>query len=269
VPIIAETNTICREIGKDQVFYEPDISTEVKSDGTKMSRVVVKVYPDRSNREECSIIPCDTFTDVTYFNIKEAYEEYEERGYAPKNEDDEDEGETFGWNLSDSWHEIGSVYVFLLSLFNLIDTPKDDSPIIDSKGMKNGSQQYSVHLEILDHDRSTPLNILEYETLRELIGKHLKVKMQLKRATDIPEKYTYKTQAKYEWIDGDRTVFETQVKEKQRDPDFAYTAEHVELITEDFVSYLMYNSLQIKIMGMIESKKKNKVKKQDAYNSEY
>ena len=31
----------------------------------------------------------------------------------------------------------------------------------------------------------------------------------------------------------------------------------------------MYNSLQIKIMGMIESKKKNKVKKQDAYNSEY
>ena len=50
-----------------------------------------------------------------------------------------------------------------------------------------------MHLEILDHDRSTPLNILEYETLRELIGKHLKVKMQLKRATDIPEKYTYKT----------------------------------------------------------------------------
>ncbi len=154
VPIIAETNTICREIGKDMVLYEPDISTEVKSDGTKTSKVVVKVYPDRSNREECSIIPCDTFTDVIYFSVKEAYEEFEDRGYTPKEEDD-DEGETFGWNLSDSWHEIGSVYVFLLSLFNLIDTPKDDSPIIDSKGLKSGSQQYSVQLEILDHDKTT------------------------------------------------------------------------------------------------------------------
>jgi len=44
VPIIAETNTICREIGKEQVYYEPDISTEVKSDGTKVSRVVIRVY---------------------------------------------------------------------------------------------------------------------------------------------------------------------------------------------------------------------------------
>ena len=87
VPIIAETNTICREIGKDQIFYEPDISTEVKSDGSKVSKVVVKVYPDRSNREECSIIPCDTFTDVTYFGIKDKYEEFEEGGFNVKEED--------------------------------------------------------------------------------------------------------------------------------------------------------------------------------------
>ena len=144
MPIIAETNTICREIGKDQIFYEPDISTEVKSDGSKVSKVVVKVYPDRSNREECSIIPCDTFTDVTYFGIKDKYEEFEEGGFNVKEEDADDLGETFGWNLSDSWHEIGSVYVFLISLYNLIDTPKDESPIIDSKGMKNGSQHYSI-----------------------------------------------------------------------------------------------------------------------------
>lgn len=44
VPIIAEANTICREIGKEQVYYEPEIATEVKSDGTKMSKVIVKVY---------------------------------------------------------------------------------------------------------------------------------------------------------------------------------------------------------------------------------
>lgn len=59
VPIIAETNTICREIGREQIYYEPDILTEVKSDGTKVSKVIVKVYPDRTNREESGIIPFD------------------------------------------------------------------------------------------------------------------------------------------------------------------------------------------------------------------
>jgi len=59
VPIIAETNTICREIGKEQIYYEPEIATEVKSDGTKVSKVIVKVYPDRTSREEFGEIPCD------------------------------------------------------------------------------------------------------------------------------------------------------------------------------------------------------------------
>ena len=219
-------------------------------------------------KEESGIIPCDTFTDEVYFNVKEMYEDFEERGYQPSGENADDEGETFGWNLSDSWHEIGSVYIFLLSMYNLIDTPKDESPIIDSKGIKNGMQNYSVQLEILDYDKTTKLNILEYETLRELVGKNLKVKFCIKRATDIPDKYNFKTMAKYEWIDGDRTVFETSVKEKQRDPDFQYVGEHIEPITEDLVQYLMYNTLTIKVLGMIESKKKKKPKA-EAYASDY
>jgi len=178
-----------------------------------VSQVVLRVYADRTNREESSIIPCDTFTDVIYFNVKEMFEEFEESG-KPRKDDPENDGEAFGWSLSDSWHEIGSVYFFLLSLFNLIDTPKDESPIIDTKGIKQGVQAYSVHLDVFDTDKTTPLNILEYETLRELVGKYLKVKLTLRRASDIPEKYSYKTMAKYEWIDADRTTFETQVREK-------------------------------------------------------
>jgi len=209
VPIIAEANTICREIGKETIYYEPEIATEVKSDGTKISKVVVKVYPDRMNKEESGIIPCDTFTDVIYFGVKDMYEDFEERGFQPINEDPDADGETFGWSLSDSWHEIGSVYIFLLSLYNLIDTPKDDSPIIDSKGIKNGHLAYSINLEVLDYDKTTKLNILEYETLRELIGKHLKIKLSLKRANLDSDKYTFKTMAKYEWIDSNQTMFET------------------------------------------------------------
>lgn len=130
VPKIAEINTICREIGRELIYYEPDISTEVKSDGTKVSRVVVKVFPDRTNREESGSIPFDTFTDEIYFNVKGMYEDFEENGFVEQQEAEE-AGESFGWSLSDSWYEIGGVFIFLLSVFNLIETPKDESPIID------------------------------------------------------------------------------------------------------------------------------------------
>ena len=62
-------------------------------------------------------------------------------------------------------------------------------------------------------------------------------------------------------------MHETEVKERARDPDFAYVGEHIEPITEDFVQYLMYNTLTVKVMGMIESKKKKP--KRDAYQSDY
>ncbi len=52
MPKIAEINTICREVGREAVYYEPEIVTEVKPDGTKVSRVVVRVYPDRNVKDE-------------------------------------------------------------------------------------------------------------------------------------------------------------------------------------------------------------------------
>lgn len=58
---------------------------------------------------------------------------------------------------------------------------------------------YSLTLDLLDYDKVTKLQILEYETLTQLIGKHLTMHLDIKRASDIPEKYTYKTMAKYNW----------------------------------------------------------------------
>ena len=54
------------------------------------------------------------------------------------------------------------------------------------------------------------------------------------------------------------------MREKQRDPDFAYTGEHIEPITDDFVSHLMFNTLTIKVLGMIESRKKKQKPKTEA-----
>jgi len=42
---------------------------------------------------------------------------------------------------------------------------------------------------------------------------------------------------------------------KRREPDFEYKQNHMIMITDDFISSLMYNTLTIGVYGMIESKK--------------
>ena len=56
---------------------------------------------------------------------------------------------------------------------------KDESPIIDSKGIKQGMQTYSLTLDLLDRDKTAKLNALEYETLAEseLNGKYLNMNL--------------------------------------------------------------------------------------------
>ena len=216
---------------------------------------MVRVYPDRNMKEDSGLIPWDTFTDKVYFDVKDLYETAEEKGFsvAPEIEND---GETFGWALADSWHHLGNVFYFLLSVYNLIETNKDDSPIIDTKGIIQGKLTYSITLELLDVDKTTKLNPLEYENLNDLIGKNLKLNIELKKASEIPDKYIFKTMCKYTWNDNS---FETKTVERKKDPIFDYFSEHITAITEDMVNYLMYNTLTVGVFGMIESKKKSNV----------
>lgn len=263
VPKIAEINTICREINRENVYYEPEIVTDVQSDGRKLSRVVIVVYGDRNNRDTKGIIPLETFVDKIYFDVKDLYEEAEEKGF-PGNYDMTNDGEIFGWALTDSWHHLGNVYYFLLSVFNLIDTSKDSSPIIDTKGSIQGKLNYTVSFELYDVDRTTKLNPLEYETLNELIGKHLKLVIELKKCSEIPEKYTYKTMCKYIYNEGG---FDTKVIENKKEPNFEYYGEHLQAITDDMVQHLMYNTLTIGVYGMIESKKPKKQQEEEEQDS--
>ncbi len=149
------------------------------------------------------------------------YEDAEEKGFnlSTMDTDREGDGETFGWALTDQWHHLGNVYYFLLSVYNLIETSKDESPIIDTKGAIQGRLSYSVSFEAFDVDRTTKLNLLEYETLNELLGKNLKIIIELKKAGDLPEKYSFKTMCRYLWND---EQFETTPVLKKREPDFNY-----------------------------------------------
>lgn len=181
MPKLAEINIICREIGRENVYYEPEIMTEVKSDGKKLSKIVVAVYADRNNKDSKSQVSLDTFTDHIYFDVKELYEQAEQSGF-PGNYNTENDSEVFGWSSSDSWHLLGNVYYFLLSVYNLIEGGKELSPIIDTKGGTQGKLQFSVGFEIYDTDKKTKLNALEYDSLSELVGRNLKLIVELKRA---------------------------------------------------------------------------------------
>lgn len=120
---------------------------------------------------------------------------------------------------------------------------------------------------MLDVDKTTKLNPLEYENLNELIGKNLKLNIELKKASEIPDKYIFKTMCKYTWND---SSYETKTVERRKDPAFDYFSEHITSITEDMVNYLMYNTLTVGVFGMIESKKKAKlVLKEDEDESTY
>jgi hypothetical protein len=147
-----------------------------------------------------------------------------------------------------------------LSVYNLIETSKDTSPIIDRRGSIQGKLTYTIHFELLDVDKTTKLNPLEFETLNELIGKNLKLIVQLKRATELPDKYIYKTMCKYDWQDN---THETKVVEKSREPVFDFQGEHIQVITDDMIQHMMYNTLTISVFGMIESKRAQQKKEQD------
>ena len=54
-------------------MYEPEIITEIQQDGKRVSRVVVRVYPDKNNKEIFSQLSCPIFTDIVYLKIKDIY----------------------------------------------------------------------------------------------------------------------------------------------------------------------------------------------------
>jgi hypothetical protein len=64
--------------------------------------------------------------------------------------------------------------------------------------------------------------------------------------------------AKYVFND---ETFETDIISRQINPKFNFTQSHMVTITDDLIQNLMYTTLTFGIYGMIESKKKNKIKR--------
>ncbi len=55
--------------------------------------------------------------------------------------------------------------------------------------------------------------MLNYETVYDLIGKRLRVTIELKKADNIPDKLSNHVYAQYTWIDEDKQEFKSDVCE--------------------------------------------------------
>ena len=118
VPKLTEVNAICEELGK-RFIYEPGIITEIQLDGRRMSRVIIKVYVDKDKKDVYSQLYFSTFLDTVYLRLKEMYDNYldEDQKFNVNSVDEL----AFGFDLDNNNSNIGVFYIFLMTLYNLIE----------------------------------------------------------------------------------------------------------------------------------------------------
>ena len=225
VPKIAEVNAICAELGREQYLYEPEIVTQIMQNGKRVSRVVVRLYFDKDHRQVYSVLPMSTFTDVVYQGIKDLYELL----FDDDDENDPDlaaiDDGVFGIDKDQSHTLIGNFYIFLATIYNLIDIKMDKTPIMDTKGQITGYVHYGVNFKVLEaYADSEVRDLIEYETLNELSGKRLRLFVEIKRAEALPKKLCTSTYCQYDFY---HTKGEKHLDEEQE------TLKLCEVIDED------------------------------------
>lgn len=201
VPKIVEINAMCKEMGRHSYAYCPEIVTSILRNGRRHSRIVVRFYPSLSKPDLFSEMTCGEFTDIVYQRIKELYAsvfEDEELSEAELNSQDES---IFGLELDSNDTLIGYFYVFLESIVDLLVTQNDRTPIIDVKGQIQGYARYSLQFQVYDQENDNQeIDIMEYDSLDELIGKRIRVQFGILRAENLPAKTSSRTFCQYEFL---------------------------------------------------------------------
>ena len=100
--------------------------------------MVVRVYVDRNTKDVYSQLSTGVFSETVYQGIKDMYETL----FDDDEENDVDinaiDDSKFGFDLDSNNSIIGHFYIFLMTLYNLIDVKSDRTPIIDNKGVIQG-----------------------------------------------------------------------------------------------------------------------------------
>lgn len=95
---------------------------------------------------------------------------------------------------------------------------------------------------------------MDYDSMEDMIGKKLKLTVDLKKATEIPQKYTYVTKCKYDLFEGQER-FETEEIKNMKEPEFNHTKEMILDINEDLLAQFRSKTLTFEVYGKIEPKK--------------
>ena len=120
---------------------------------------------------------------------------------------------------------------------------------------------YSIGIELADYAGGKALNLLKYNSLNDVVGKSLKLSVELRKAVDIPEKLAHEVQCRYQWLDQESTEFSTSIVESKsapvnRAPQFSYKQEHVIEIDDELISKMIENTLRIGVYGKVEQKRR-------------
>ena len=84
-----------------------------------MSRVIIKVYVDKDKKDVFSQLYFSTFLDTVYLRLKEMYDNYldEDQKFNVNSVDEL----AFGFDLDNNNSNIGVFYIFLMTIYNLIE----------------------------------------------------------------------------------------------------------------------------------------------------
>jgi len=121
--------------------------------------------------------------------------------------------------------------------------------------------QYSINIDAFDKDEDsgqlTRLNLMDFDSMEDLINKKMKLTVDIRKATGIPEKYSYMTKCKYNLFEEEK--YETKEIAKMKEPEFNHKKEITFDITEELLSSLKAKTLTMEVYGKIEPKKNNTI----------
>lgn len=200
MPKIAEVNAICAELGREHYLYEPEIVTQIMQNGKRISRVVIRLYFDKDHKNVYCVLPMSHFTDAVYHEVKDRYETLVDDIEGNDVDLNQIPDSVFGIGEESSQTLIGNFYIFLATVYNLIDVKVDKTPIMDTKGQITGYAHYGLSFKVLEpYGESEIRELIEYETLNDLSGKRLRLFVELKRAEALPKKLCTSTYCQYDF----------------------------------------------------------------------
>lgn len=230
----------------------------------------MRVYVDKNAKDVFSQLSCPVFTDTVYQNIKDMYEALFDDDDTNDVDFSQVDDSAFGFDLDSNKSIIGHFYIFLMTIYNLIDVKSDRTPIIDSKGQIQGHVRYSLDFKVFEPYGNADQEIkdlMDYESLSELAGKKLRLNFQIHEGEGLPGKLCTKTFCEYEFyhskdpndmkhkeedqessddhfgeeVDNKhkKKLFRTRVHEpKSQSPPWGYACSHLMDIDDDVITKL-------------------------------